>query len=244
MSFSRYVVVAAVTSLTAIAGCGADSAGKEDLDVASTESDLKLSGTKYLGQIVSGQTRTAQYSSPPPYRAFGFEATGGDEIVADVKSHNGDAVAWLTDEKYNVLAFNDDASKSTLDAKVKYKVPAGQATRAYRIVFRDYDNLAAEFDVTLNIRSAAPPVVTCSYDGKQYKPGEQFDSTDGCNTCTCSESGAVGCTKMACACNPAKERNRAYRYTPQQCMVVRFTCPPGQRPFSNPCGCGCETVSP
>lgn len=241
MSFSRYVVVAAaVTTLTAMAGCGADATGKEDLDVASTESDLKLSGTKYLGLIVSGQTRTAQYSAPPAYRSFGFDAKGGDEILVDVKSHNGDAVAWITDEKYNVLAYNDDATKSTLDAKVKYKVPAGQPARDYRIVFRDYDNLGAEFDVTLNVRSAV--VVTCSYDGKQYRPGDQFESSDGCNTCSCSDDGGVACTKMACACNPAKERNRNYRYTPQQCMVVRYTCPAGQRPFSNPCGCGCETI--
>ncbi len=38
----------------------------------------------------------------------------------------------------------------------------------------------------------------CDYDGKRYQPGDSFPSEDGCNTCTCSEGGAVGCTKRAC----------------------------------------------
>lgn len=39
---------------------------------------------------------------------------------------------------------------------------------------------------------------TCKYDGKTYKDGDTFKSTDGCNTCTCTK-GAVACTKKACA---------------------------------------------
>lgn len=38
----------------------------------------------------------------------------------------------------------------------------------------------------------------CAYGGKTYPPGARFPSTDGCNDCFCSESGAVGCTKRAC----------------------------------------------
>ncbi len=40
---------------------------------------------------------------------------------------------------------------------------------------------------------------TCDYDGKQYDAGVNFDSTDGCNTCSCAANGGVACTTMACA---------------------------------------------
>jgi len=241
MSFSRFVVSGLlVTALTAVAGCSTEESGKGEEDVAATESELKLSGTRYLGKITSGQTRTGYYYAPPTYRSYGFDAKGGDEITVDVKSVYGDGMGWITDSNYNVLAFNDDATRYTLDAKVKYKVPAGQPTKSYRIVFRDYDLLEATFNVTLNIQSTAP--ATCSYGGQTYQTGDQFEATDGCNTCTCGASGSVACTKMACMCNPAAEPHRNYVGTPQQCMVIRYTCPTGQLPFSNNCGCGCETV--
>lgn len=38
---------------------------------------------------------------------------------------------------------------------------------------------------------------TCSYDGKTYGEGESFNSTDGCNTCTC-DNGNVACTTETC----------------------------------------------
>ena len=39
----------------------------------------------------------------------------------------------------------------------------------------------------------------CDYGGKHYDEGDSFDSTDGCNTCGCTETGDVVCTQMACA---------------------------------------------
>jgi len=41
--------------------------------------------------------------------------------------------------------------------------------------------------------------VTCQYNGVNYAPGTSFKSSDGCNTCSCTSSGQVGCTAMACA---------------------------------------------
>ncbi|MDF2692418.1 MAG: hypothetical protein K0S65_801 [Labilithrix sp.] len=240
MSLSRFVIAGLlVTAFAAVAGCSTEGSGKEEESVAATESELKLSGTRYLGKIKSGETRSGYYSAPPNYRSYGFDAKGGDEITVDVKSVYGDAMGWITDSNYTVLAANDDASGSTLDSKVKYTIPAGKAARSYRIVFRDYDMLEATFNVTLNIKSAP---ATCSYDGQTYQPGDEFEATDGCNTCTCSASGSVGCTKKACTCNPAAEPHRTYVGTPQQCMLIRYSCPSGQSPFSNSCGCGCETV--
>jgi hypothetical protein len=40
--------------------------------------------------------------------------------------------------------------------------------------------------------------VTCHYNNVNYAPGSSFKSTDGCNTCSCSSSGQVACTAMAC----------------------------------------------
>jgi hypothetical protein len=70
--------------------------------------------------------------------------------------------------------------------------------------------------------------------------GETFPASDGCNTCTCSESG-VACTEKACQCDPEREKNREYRIRDQnQCKAALYRCPEGAKPFVNTCGCGCE----
>lgn len=236
---SRVAVVAGlVVAFASLAGCSTESSEKGSEDVSSTESELKLSGTRYLGKIMSGETRTGYYYNPPRYRSFGFDAKGGDEITVDVKSAEGDAVGYITDSNYNVLAYNDDYGAS-LDSRMTYKVPATTGAKSYRIVFRDYDLLDATFTVKLAITSTQS--TTCAYDGQTYTPGQTFPSTDGCNTCTCGTNGSVGCTKRACTCDPANEPWRSYIGTPQQCMTIRYTCSAGKVPFQNSCGCGCET---
>lgn len=235
MMSSRFVVAGLIAALTATVGCAAD---KEDL--SSYDSEIRLAGTRYLGKLQNGQTRTAYYYNQPLYRSYGFDAKGGDEVTIDVRSTYGDAVAWITDAKYRGLAFNDDASRETWDAKVQYKVPEGQPSRSYRIVFRDYDTLDATFAVTLAVKSAP---ATCTYEDQQYTEGDSFGASDGCNTCACDATGSVACTEMECGCNPATESHRTYLGTPDQCMVMRYSCPAGQILFSNDCGCGCETVA-
>jgi len=238
---SRVAIVAGlVVAFASLAGCSTESSEKETGDVASVESDLKLSGTRYLGKILNGETRTGYYYNPPRYRSFSFDAKGGDEITVDIKSYEGDAVGYITDSYYNVLAYNDDYSSYNLDSKVTYKVPTGTGARSFRIVFNDYDLLDATFTIKLAVKSAVQ--TTCAYDGETYEPGDSFPSTDGCNTCTCGSTGSVGCTKRACTCDPANEPWRNYIGTPTQCMTIRYTCSSGQRSFQNSCGCGCETL--
>jgi len=92
----------------------------------------------------------------------------------------------------------------------------------------------------------APP--GCSYGGNQYAVGDNFPSTDGCNTCFCGADGGVGCTKRACqpppACDATKEPNRKYvANSPEQCMLVRYACEANTTGFSNACGCGCEQAA-
>jgi len=242
MSLSRALCVAScLVALGSLAGCSSEAVTEKE-SVESYESELRLASPRYLGPIANGETKTNYYYNPPKYRAYGFYAKGGDEITAEVKSVYGDAMGWITNSSYESLAANDDASASTLDSKVVHKVPAGTASRAYRIVFRDYDLLDATFTVKVTIKSAAAPV-TCSYDGETYSPGDSFPSTDGCNTCSCSSTGNVGCTKRACTCNPEAEPWRRYMGTPTTCMTIRYTCNTNERSFSNSCGCGCELLS-
>jgi hypothetical protein len=244
MSFSRVVLVAGLGLVAGLAAVGCStSVAPEKEDVESYESELRLSSPRYLGQIANGETKTNYYYNPPRYRAFGFYAKGGDEITADVKSVDGDGMGWITTSSYDVVAANDDASSSTLDAKVVYKVPAGTASRAYRIVFRDYDLLDATFTVKLSIKSGTvTPPVTCRYDGATYNQGASFPSTDGCNTCSCTASG-VACTERACVCNPEAEPWRNYIGTPTTCQTIRYTCTADKRSFQNACGCGCEALT-
>jgi hypothetical protein len=46
--------------------------------------------------------------------------------------------------------------------------------------------------------SDAAPTGTCQYGGATHPAGQSFPATDGCNTCTCLNNGAVGCTRRAC----------------------------------------------
>ena len=40
--------------------------------------------------------------------------------------------------------------------------------------------------------------VTCEVNGVSYNVGDSWDAGDGCNTCSCDESGYAGCTEMGC----------------------------------------------
>src|SRR5690606_6658734 len=46
--------------------------------------------------------------------------------------------------------------------------------------------------------SSGAASVSCEYNGNSYEAGASFPSSDGCNTCSCSEGG-VACTLRACA---------------------------------------------
>lgn len=164
----RFVRGAVFAGLAAVTGCASPDAAATKESIDSSESDLNASSPKYLGQIADGATKTSNYANPPRYRAYGFTAAGGDEITATVTSLDGDAMGWIATSSYTVLAANDDASSSTLDSKVVYTVPAGTASRSYRIVFRDYDLLDATFSVKLSIKSSVP-ASTCDSNNELWR---------------------------------------------------------------------------
>lgn len=214
-------------------------AGAKD-PVESYESELKLASPRYLGQIASGETKTSDYTDPPHYRAYGFTAKGGQQLTIEVSSVNGDAMAWLTTSSYESIAANDDATARTLDSKIVYTIPAGTASRAYRIVFRDYDLLSASFSVKLTVDGTT---AACTYEGATYPAGSKWHAADDCNTCLCTSTGLVSCTTQACVCNPETEPYRTYVGTPITCETIRFSCAADQKPFKNACGCGCELLT-
>jgi hypothetical protein len=82
----------------------------------------------------------------------------------------------------------------------------------------------------------------CEYEGATYEFGEHFPASDGCNECVCAEDGSAQCTLKLCACDYA-DPNRSYvSRDPDECALIRFLCAPGNQPFFDDCGCGCEPV--
>lgn len=244
--FSRTLTMAAVAfgalglvSLVGLSGC---TTSNQDDAASSAESDLRLKGTKNLGWIKDGETKIATYENPPSYRSYSFSATGGDLVIVDVKSVDGDRdpVAYITNDRYTVYAQHDDTLPDDFDAHVVYKVPDTWGKRNFRIAFNDAANQPSQFAVTLTIKKTDN--ATCDWQGQTVEEGRSFPSLDGCNTCTCTDDG-VACTKKACVtCDPDNEPNRKYYGNPQTCMQIRFNCGPNARQFQNDCGCGCEKI--
>jgi len=80
-----------------------------------------------------------------------------------VKSSNGgDAVAWVTDNAFKIVASNDDESGSTLDSHIESTLPGNSdpAIITYYLIFRDYSYDAATFKVSL----ASKDFFACNVD--------------------------------------------------------------------------------
>jgi hypothetical protein len=181
-----------------VAGCGAG--GKTDVNEDFTElaslddkSDAFSYRMRVLGALSYGETSPSRrYQNPPRFRAYTFSGKAGDAVEVTVASPDGsgDAVAWITDNRFNVLAFNDDASASTFDAHLTATLPRAST---YYVIYREYALDRANFTVSLT-----GPAAGCVYNGATYSEGDNFTAADYCNTCTCGPNGFVGCTKKFC----------------------------------------------
>lgn len=114
------------------------------------KSDSFSSRMKIVGSLDYGQTSSSTtYTKSPRYRAFKFAGNEGDQVDVWVRSMDGgDAVAWVLDNDFHVVASNDDADDTTFDAHVSVKLPANASATHY-IVFRDYWTSSAHFTVDL-----------------------------------------------------------------------------------------------
>jgi hypothetical protein len=132
-------------------------------DAFSTQ--MKIVGSLEYGQVVPH----VAYHNPEKYRAFRFAGNKGDRIAVWVHSEDGDPIVWVLDSAFKVIAFNDDATSSTVDAHVSLILPqnADPAVKTYYIVFRDYDMTPASFKVELSRNLRRPPA---QYLSPRFKP--------------------------------------------------------------------------
>jgi len=124
-----------------------------------TKSDTFSYRMKIAGSLTYGQAQTVAYTKTPRYRAMKFAGNAGDQVDAWVRSTDGDAVAWLLDNSFHVIASNDDADDTTLDAHLAVTLPASASVTHY-IVFRDYQLASSHFAISL----AGVAATTCHVD--------------------------------------------------------------------------------
>lgn len=137
--------------LVLVAACVDSKAPIDDDVTAAFTADQKAdlpTNTKFLGRINTDGMPSASlyYSSRPRYRSVMFGGVAGDDVIIDVTSTDGDAVAWLLDFQGNVIASNDDASSDTLDARIITTLTASNGN--YYLYFRNYERAKAHFTIT------------------------------------------------------------------------------------------------
>ena len=139
-----------------------------DLAALDSKSDAFSYRMKIFGSLDYGQTSaTIKSSSTPRFRAYKFGGHAGDRVDAWVRSPNGgDAVAWLLDDSFKVLAHNDDADDTTLDAHLSVTLTPNHdpAIITYYVVYRDYALATAKFSVQLDGVVATPDFYSCKAD--------------------------------------------------------------------------------
>jgi hypothetical protein len=160
------MVYGAVTAMFLV-GCGGKPAINDsfnDLAGADEKSDVFSKRMKLLGSLDYGQSATADYHNPPRYRAYKFGGKKGDAVTIDVQSEDGDAVAWLVDNSFKVVASNDDFGDST-NSHIEAKLPGNTNPDVitYYIIFREYSLEDASFSVSLT-GPAADDFFACNVD--------------------------------------------------------------------------------
>lgn len=111
----------------------------EDLATVDSKSDYFSYRLKLLGTIADGGSVDVAYTKSPRFRGVTLTANAGDQVDVWVRSTDGgDAVAWLLDDRFHVIAKNDDADGTTSDSHVRATLTAS-ASHTYYIVLRDYD---------------------------------------------------------------------------------------------------------
>lgn len=153
----------------------------DDFAGLDAKSDSFSNRMKIVGSLDYGETSAStRYTKTPRYRAFKFGGSEGDQVDVWVRSSDGgDAVAWVLDNDFHVLASNDDADDTTLDAHVSVALPANASITHY-VVFRDYWTSTAHFTVDL-----APVGAACQVDADcMAVPGADASEVAECNFAT------------------------------------------------------------
>jgi hypothetical protein len=119
----------------------------------------KFASTSVVGALIYGNTSDAvSYTNTPTYRAFSFTGAAGDQADVQIASGDGDAIGWLIDSSYHIVAHNDDASDDTTNAHLTATL---SSAGTYYIVFRELNLNNASLTVTLSCAGGAcNPVCT------------------------------------------------------------------------------------
>ena len=125
-----------------------------DLASVDQKSDYFSYRLKLLGTLHDGDARQSSYTKTPRFRGFDFTGAVGDTVDVWIRSTSGDALAWVLDGKFHVIAKNDDADATTRDAHLVATLPASTTGRYY-IVFRDYDLKSRSFTTTFHHATTA-----------------------------------------------------------------------------------------
>jgi hypothetical protein len=163
----RSSMLALVASLL-VPACAAPGVDEE---VAAVDAELTSAAFQAQAQIVGslqyGETSAViSYRNPTRFRAFKFAGDAGDEVVIDVRSSNGgDAMAWVLDDDFRVIASNDDAADGVYDSHIALTLPEHRS-RTHYILFRDYGYRARQFSVELQGVSG---IVACKVDADCQK---------------------------------------------------------------------------
>ncbi len=125
----------------------------------------KFTGTlTFQGEIAYGQTKGPFTHVAGRWSALKFLGNAGDEITIDVRSSNGDTVAWLVDKSMEILAFNDDYGGGT-NSHITYTLTNGANTTFY-IVTREYNRRAMRFSVSLAGKHKVDYSAPCNVDAE------------------------------------------------------------------------------
>src|SRR5262249_54073616 len=104
--------------LLAMIGCGGKQVPNDnfdDLAGVDLKSDVFSSRMKVVGSLRPGESSDSiRYSKSPRYRAVSLSGKGPATLSVVVRStDDGDAVTWLLDSRFHILAKNDDADDTT-----------------------------------------------------------------------------------------------------------------------------------
>jgi hypothetical protein len=154
-------------ALAFAAGCVGEKAPVDDnfsdLAGADEKSDKFTGKMTIVGSIEYGQSQGPFTHKAGKWSALKFAGDAGDAITVDVKSTNGDTVAWVLDNDMNIVAFNDDYGAGT-NSHIDVTLPKN-ASRTHYIVTRDYYKGGMKFTVSLKGKKAVVAFDTpCTVD--------------------------------------------------------------------------------
>ena len=163
MPHTRLLLALVCLGLPSVVACTNAPAAGDDIAVADGESELRaLASNEVIGPIAFNATATVNHTGTPRYRAYSFSVTAGDKLDIWVRSATTDTHAWLVDESFRTIKFNNDANGSnegeddadTTDSNIKYEATK---TGKYFIVFRGQLNVAANISVRVDKSGGPPP---------------------------------------------------------------------------------------